>query len=697
MTKLTKTLAVAAAVGFWAGGASAVDIAFGTTTTRTIAIQVEDTPCTNVPTMAYPDNKAAAPGCNVYAADGGALFNDFDNDYSGTLSKLGGATDWNVTVPTTTWAAVLQKTLGAAGAAVTGVSKTLTLNFDTGSLAVTPGVGADYYAASGVFGPFPFSLSGYPLGADKAWFGQADNPLVPDTDGMGGPVTDPGIPLQLSCAAGALMNACTAPFVYPGPPACVPGFGAAVFGPPLPAATGGAPCDPAVAPITRTQPGYTASSLITALVGSHLVFTGGPFPGLPAIQPAFAPLDWKLQEQPSLNFASSVTRTVIVQTEDTDCTNVPTMPYPDNKAAAPGCNVYANDAPTSQFTDHEDDYYGTLSFVSGTTWTLATSTPVWSAVLQATLGASGAAVTGVSKPMSLNFDTTGPVAPTTAPDYYAATGVFGPFPFSLNGYPLGADKAWFGQADNPLVPDTDGMGGPVTDPGIPLQLSCAAGALMNACTAPFVYPGPPACVPGFGAAVFGPPLPLATGGAPCDPAVAPITRTQPGFAGTALTGLVGSHLVFTGGPFPGLPAIQPAFAPLDLQLLEVDGVVAADTDTDTIPNAFDNCPFASNVAQTDTGSVGLASPPDGIGDACQCGDINNDGLVTGTDFILLNRSALLLTPYGSLPGMPGYAKCDVNGSTPACTSTDGILINRRVLNLPPGITQTCTAADGSPL
>jgi hypothetical protein len=56
-----------------------------------------------------------------------------------------------------------------------------------------------------------------------------------------------------------------------------------------------------------------------------------------------------------------------------------------------------------------------------------------------------------------------------------------------------------------------------------------------------------------------------------------------------------------------------------------------DVDDDGFLNAEDNCPHTSNPVQEDSGGIGLGSPPDDIGDACQCGDLDDDGVVTGTD------------------------------------------------------------------
>src|SRR5208283_2349192 len=87
--------------------------------------------------------------------------------------------------------------------------------------------------------------------------------------------------------------------------------------------------------------------------------------------------------------------------------------------------------------------------------------------------------------------------------------------------------------------------------------------------------------------------------------------------------------------------------------------LAPDTDGDGIPDPFDNCPYTFNPAQTDSGGVGAGSPPDGIGDACQCGDLTNDGFVTIGDVSVLSRSLRNLPPYAGVTALPGYLKCDV--------------------------------------
>ncbi len=116
--------------------------------------------------------------------------------------------------------------------------------------------------------------------------------------------------------------------------------------------------------------------------------------------------------------------------------------------------------------------------------------------------------------------------------------------------------------------------------------------------------------------------------------------------------------------------------------------------------ATDNCAWTANPAQTDIGGVG-AAPSDGIGDACQCGDTNDSGTVTATDATVLRRAIAGLGPYFSVAsglggGGPGLDKCNV-GSTPSpgvagCTASDATVISRALASLPPGIAQSCDAA-----
>ncbi len=113
-----------------------------------------------------------------------------------------------------------------------------------------------------------------------------------------------------------------------------------------------------------------------------------------------------------------------------------------------------------------------------------------------------------------------------------------------------------------------------------------------------------------------------------------------------------------------------------------------DADADARGDACDNCPNFANVDQSDVGGVGAAAPPDGIGDACQCGDVNGNGRVTTADAALITRS-LLLPPTATLLN-PDH--CNVGGSA-ACTTADAVIVTRSLL-VPPtaSVQQVCAPA-----
>lgn len=113
-----------------------------------------------------------------------------------------------------------------------------------------------------------------------------------------------------------------------------------------------------------------------------------------------------------------------------------------------------------------------------------------------------------------------------------------------------------------------------------------------------------------------------------------------------------------------------------------------DTDGDGFCNGSDNCPFTSNPDQLDRGGIGTGSPADGIGDACQCGDVNGDGRVLTGDSTIILRS--LLNPPTATRTKP--LLCDVGG-TAGCFTADATIILRRLLNPPTAtIFQNCPPA-----
>ena len=105
-----------------------------------------------------------------------------------------------------------------------------------------------------------------------------------------------------------------------------------------------------------------------------------------------------------------------------------------------------------------------------------------------------------------------------------------------------------------------------------------------------------------------------------------------------------------------------------------------DGDGDGLGNACDNCPTIANPGQEDRGGLGASSRPNGRGDACECGDVNDDGKVTTADVGMMQR-ALLVPPTTT---MTKAYRCDVGGSA-GCSASDLALLKRAVL-VPPTAT-----------
>ena len=104
----------------------------------------------------------------------------------------------------------------------------------------------------------------------------------------------------------------------------------------------------------------------------------------------------------------------------------------------------------------------------------------------------------------------------------------------------------------------------------------------------------------------------------------------------------------------------------------------ADSDSDGIPDALDNCINAPNgpLIRDSGGNSQWDTDGDGYGNRCD-GDLNNSGLVTTGDFALL-RSVLNQSAGSS----PAAAKSDLNGSGSVTTADYAILRNQ--LNTAPG-------------
>jgi len=118
-----------------------------------------------------------------------------------------------------------------------------------------------------------------------------------------------------------------------------------------------------------------------------------------------------------------------------------------------------------------------------------------------------------------------------------------------------------------------------------------------------------------------------------------------------------------------------------------------DTDGDGIPAYADNCPFAANPGQEDTGGL-ATSTPDGIGNACQCGDVTGNGIVNGQDANVIQRHGMHAEP-NQLFLVPG--NCDVSGND-QCNGQDANAVKRAALGHPsPTFGQNCHNATGEPI
>ncbi len=113
-----------------------------------------------------------------------------------------------------------------------------------------------------------------------------------------------------------------------------------------------------------------------------------------------------------------------------------------------------------------------------------------------------------------------------------------------------------------------------------------------------------------------------------------------------------------------------------------------DADLDAIADADDNCPLRANVSQSDSGAVttGIA---DGVGDACQCGDVTDDGVVDQADADAFQRSLAGISASGGL----APSKCRVTDGYEPCSLVDWIILSRAAQSASQGSTihQRCDA------
>jgi hypothetical protein len=217
-------------------------------------------------------------------------------------------------------------------------------------------------------------------------------------------------------------------------------------------------------------------------------------------------------------------------------------------------------------------------------------------------------------------------------------------------------------ANGPFGLDADTGGGPWTSPllgpiaGASAGFETDAGGRKLFCSNAFSQIAGGAC----GAGIFGFPAPAAY-------------DRSTGFA----------HLV---GPLTLGDVVLWGF-PGDQRWLEAIPGACPDIDSDGACDADDNCPNEPNPGQQDAGGIGAGSAPDGVGDACQCGDHSGNGVVTAADAVALQRSFLVPPTAARAPAL-----CDV-GPGAGCTLSDAVTL-RRALLVPPtaSLAASCEAA-----
>ncbi len=155
-----------------------------------------------------------------------------------------------------------------------------------------------------------------------------------------------------------------------------------------------------------------------------------------------------------------------------------------------------------------------------------------------------------------------------------------------------------------------------------------------------------------------------------------------------------------GGDFrlkPGNPAIDAGRCLPDVTV-DFDGNLRPTTncdigpyefehDDDGIEDALDNCPDVPNPCQEDVPNPCQEDANvDGIGDECQCGDVDGNGFVDGGDAGFVQRHALGL----SNPPFVNLALCDVDGNG-RCDGGDAGFLQRIALGLsnPPFVLDEC--------
>jgi hypothetical protein len=136
--------------------------------------------------------------------------------------------------------------------------------------------------------------------------------------------------------------------------------------------------------------------------------------------------------------------------------------------------------------------------------------------------------------------------------------------------------------------------------------------------------------------------------------------------------------------FDGVDGVPSAVGQI---VLDLNGSAPVpDPDTDGFLSPCDSCDFIAN-DQFDRGRVG-STVPDGIGDACQCTELTNDGTVNAADVTRLRQHLA----GSSALGATQLARCSGIGGPTDCTVRTMAVMRRALGGLLPPVAQVCDAA-----